>query len=326
MGRKKKTSLFGGKVTWVSILVFVVLVGVYVYRYGWDVLLPETQTEAKVETKADETAKLGTAKQESGTKTNTARKTASSEKSVLSDESLLPASRADLSEQILHRKGYTVSYNKDTRNPNWVAWTLTKAHTAELVERPGTSPFHEDDEVPDPKANRSDYKGSGWSRGHLCPAGDCRWDEDAMYESFLLTNICPQAGKLNTGVWNQIEKSCREWAVKYGEVMIVTGPIYFKKSKAGTIGENKVKVPDAFFKVVLAIKDGKHQGIGFVCRNEDKNADEAGTTKDGRKRSKKELYTHTIDEVEKITGYDFYPGLEDSIETSVEALADYEQW
>lgn len=245
---------------------------------------------------------------------------------VLSDESLLPAPRADLSEQILRRKGYTVSYNKDTRNANWVAWNLTKEHTAELVDRPKTGPFHEDDEVPDPKANRSDYKGSGWSRGHLCPAGDCRWDADAMYESFLLTNVCPQAGKLNTGVWNQIEKSCRVWAVKYGEVLIVTGPIYFKKSKAGFIGINKVKVPDAFFKVVLARKDGKCQGIGFVCRNEDRRAGEAGTTKAGRKRSKKELYIHSIDEVEKITGYDFFPGLDEEVETSVEALADYEQW
>lgn len=245
---------------------------------------------------------------------------------ALSDERLLPAPRADLSEQMLRRKGYTVSYNKDTRNANWVAWNLTKEHTAEVVDRPKTGPFHEDDEVPDPKANRSDYKGSGWSRGHLCPAGDCRWDADAMYESFLLTNVCPQAGKLNTGVWNQIEKSCRSWAIKYGEVLIVTGPIYFKKSKAGFIGANKVKVPDAFFKVVLAHDGGKYQGIGFICRNEDRRAGDAGTTKNGRKRSKKELYIHSIDEVEKITGFDFFPGLDDEVETSVEALADYEQW
>lgn len=314
----KKSSLLGGKVTMLSLLVFVLLVGFYVYQYGWEVIMPPADAQSA---NIESVSEVSTA---SVAKTSSAKKT--SAKSVLSDESLLPASRADLSEQILRRKGYTVSYNKDTRNPNWVAWTLTKEHTAEVVERPKTSPFHEDDDVPDPKANRSDYKGSGWSRGHMCPAGDCRWDADAMYESFLLTNICPQAGKLNTGVWNQIEKSCREWAIKYGEVMIVTGPIYFKKSKVGTIGASKVKVPDAFFKVVLAVKNGKHQGIGFICRNEDKNATDAGTTESGRKRSKKELYVHSIDDVERITGYDFFSGLADDIETSVEALADYEQW
>ncbi len=318
MARKKSTKQ-SRTALFVRLGVILFVLGVCVYNYGWSAVLQmlNPADDAKAE-KVEQVESASEAKKSLSQPTT--------RKSALSSDDLLPARREDLPEQILRRKGYTVSYNKQTRNPNWVAWTLTEEHTAEVVERPKTSPFHEDDEVPDPKANRSDYKGSGWSRGHMCPAGDCRWDKDAMYESFLLTNICPQAGKLNTGVWNQIEKSCRAWAIKYGEVMIVTGPIYYKKSNAGTIGANKVKVPDAFFKVVLAVKDGQYQGIGFICRNEDKNAADAGVANNGRKRSKKELYVHSIDEVERITGYDFFPGLDDKVETSVEALADYEKW
>lgn len=324
--KRKRNGSRGGN-TWkrlAPLLLLALWAGFYVYNHGWGALVeliaPAAETTATT-AEADRPTATTTAAQEA-----TAQETTAAQEATLADTSLLPAPRPDLPEQILKRKAYTVSYNKETRNANWVAWTLTRERTAELVERPKTSPFHEDDEVPDPKANRSDYKKSGWSRGHLCPAGDCRWDEEAMYESFLLTNVCPQAGKLNTGVWNQIEKSCRAWAVKYGEVMIVTGPIYFKKSKQGYIGANRVRIPDAFFKVVLARKDGDYQGIGFVCRNEDKRSDEAGVTSAGRKRSKNELYTHTIDEVERMTGYDFFPGLDDAVETSVEALADYEKW
>ena len=114
----------------------------------------------------------------------------------------------NLSEQILYRKGYVVSYNKDNKIPNWVAWHLTDDHTSGPVLRPNRA-WHEDLDVPSPRAYFNDYSGTGWSRGHMCPAGDNKWDEEAMYESFLMTNCCPQNPNLNSGVWNQIEISCR---------------------------------------------------------------------------------------------------------------------
>ena len=93
-------------------------------------------------------------------------------------------------EQILERMAYTASYNQETRCPNWVAWKLTAEHADGEVKR--NSRFYEDEEVPAPRATPADYKGSGWSRGHMCPAGDNKWDEEAMTQSFLLTNVCPQ--------------------------------------------------------------------------------------------------------------------------------------
>lgn len=242
---------------------------------------------------------------------------------------LLPAPKDGLSEKILKRTAYTVSYNCETRQPNWVAWTITRECVSEenmIVDRPRNAPFHEDDDVPTPRATLDDYRGSGWTRGHLCPAGDCRWRSDVQYESFLLSNICPQARALNAGIWNDIEKDCRRWAIKYGKVYVVSGPIFFKKSDKGTIGRSHVKVPDAFFKAILCLDSKTPMGIGFVCRNEDVKSPEAGTTPSGRKRKKAELYIHSIDEVERITGYDLFASLPDDIETAVESHADIEDW
>ena len=179
-----------------------------------------------------------------------------------------PEDKINRKEQILFRKSYVISYNRETKCPNWVLWELTR----------------EDMEVPSPRAELVDYRGSGYDRGHMCPAGDNKWDEDAMYESFLMTNMCPQNQQLNSGLWNQIEMQCRYWAKKYGKLYIVCGPIYLR-GEYQTIGPNRVMVPEAFFKAVICL-DGETKGIAFVCRN----------TKGDRK---KDYYVNTIRQVER---------------------------
>ena len=145
----------------------------------------------------------------------------------------------ELDEQILTRASYIVSYNKKTKCPNWVAWRLTREHANGDVSRMGNA-FHEDQEVPAPRALNADYKQSGFSRGHMCPAGDNKWDREVMYETFLLSNVCPQNANLNSGLWNQIEISCRRWAEKYDDIYIICGPMYFKSKEMQYIGENNV--------------------------------------------------------------------------------------
>ena len=221
----------------------------------------------------------------------------------------IPAPLKNKKEQILRRKAYTVSYNKDTRCPNWVAWHLTAEHADGSLKR--HSSFREDEDVPRPRATLEDYKRSGWSRGHMCPAGDNKWDEQAMEESFLLTNVCPQDKSLNSGLWNRVEMDCRQWAKKYGEVYVVCGPVLMNR-KHETIGSNNVVVPEAFFKVVLCLK-GEPKAIGFVIRNNE-----------GKK--KRDQFINSVDEVERITGYDFFPALPDDVENVVEAKADIKEW
>ncbi len=221
----------------------------------------------------------------------------------------IPSSQKNIDEIILERKDYTVSYNKDTKCPNWVAWYLTSEHAD--GDCPRDNNYYEDSDVPYPKATNDDYRGSGWSRGHMCPAGDNKWDAEAMRESNLLTNICPQHANLNSGLWNSIEMDCRKWAKKYGDVYIVCGPIFFNKEHE-TIGKNKVVVPEAFFKVILCLQ-GKPKAIGFIVRNNE-----------GKK--KKDQFVNTVDQVERITGIDFFPALPDSIENVVEAYANLKDW
>lgn len=104
----------------------------------------------------------------------------------------LPAPLNGTPEQIIQRDGYTVSYNKETRLPNWVAWHLTADRLTGNANRKGIE-FEEDTDVPSPRATDSDYSRSGYDRGHMCPAGDNKWSKTAMRQSFLFTNICPQA-------------------------------------------------------------------------------------------------------------------------------------
>jgi len=204
----------------------------------------------------------------------------------------------------LDKTAYSVSYNKQAKCPNWVAWHLTREHVNGPYRRMAN--FHDEPGVPTPRATPDDYRACGWSRGHMCPAGDNKWDAEAMYDSFSLVNVCPQDFNLNSGVWNSVEQDCRYWARKYGDIYIVCGPIFLNK-KHETIGRHRVWVPEAFFKVVLCLHPTP-KAFGIIVRNTD------GT-------KKRDLYYNSIDEVERITGYDFFPSLPDSIENAVERTA-----
>lgn len=226
------------------------------------------------------------------------------------DKLVMQTSPKGTPEQILERTGYVASYNKATLLPNWVAWHLTAERTEGSAKRSGVD-FAEDTEVPEPRATDWDYYNSGYDRGHMCPAADNKWSKKAMEESFLFTNMCPQNGNLNRGDWNEMEMACRKWAKKYGDLYIVCGPILYK-GKHKTIGKNKVVVPEAFFKVVLRTGDDP-QAIGFIYKNTSGNRP-------------KDSYVNTVDEVERITGIDFFPSLPDDVEKNVEATADIANW
>ena len=212
--------------------------------------------------------------------------------------------------QVIEHIGYTVSYNKSLRNPNWVAYELT---TAEVKgEEPRNGDFIPDPDVKGTQATDNDYKRSGWDRGHLAPAADMKWSEQAMKESFYLSNISPQNNNLNRGVWKSIEELTRDVANRYGNVLVVTGPVFKTPKGKGTIGKNKVVIPDAFYKVLL-INDNGYKGIGFWCENAA-----------GKKKLK--TYARSIDEIEELTGLDFFHRLPDEIENKAESIYDWNVW
>ena len=212
--------------------------------------------------------------------------------------------------QTIEHAGYTVSYNRKLRNPNWVAYELTAAEVK--GEEPRNGDFIPDPDVKGTQATDNDYKRSGWDRGHLAPAADMKWSEQAMKESFYLSNIAPQNNNLNRGVWKSIEELTREVADRYENVLVVTGPAFRSPKGKGTIGKNKVVIPDAFYKVLL-IDDNGYKGIGFWCENVA-----------GKKKLK--TYARSIDEIEELTGLDFFHRLPDEIEEKVESVYDWNVW
>ena len=168
--------------------------------------------------------------------------------------------------QVIQRTGYTLAYDKKTKTPQWVAWELTKEETKGNHER--TDKFLPDPNVEGAKVVTTDYTGSGYDRGHMAPAGDMKWSKKAMEESFYMSNICPQIHHLNTGDWNELEANTRKWARRYGSVYVTCGPIYNGSRRTQYIGKNRVKVPDAFFKVILIQSPKKTCALGFFFENE----------------------------------------------------------
>lgn len=205
---------------------------------------------------------------------------------------------------LIEHKGHTLVYNKKYNTPKWVAWTLTAERTYGNIPR--STKFYADPLLP--KDNRVDwyeYKESGYDRGHMCPSGDNKWDPDAMNECFYMSNICPQDRTLNDGWWKYLEISCRDWARREGILYIVCGPVY--KSKPKMIGvHHAIGVPDGFFKVVLTLRKGHEKAVGFYYRNDD-----------SEQPMKKAAMT--VDDVEKMTGIDFYPSLDDELEERLES-------
>lgn len=225
-----------------------------------------------------------------------------------------PAEIVGKSEIILMKSQFTVSYNSSTFCPNYVCWHLTADRTRGDLKRP-------DDFTPDfalserMQVNTHDYSSSGYDRGHMCPAGDNKNSSQAMLESFMMTNICPQRHDLNAGDWNELEELCRDWARDYGDLYICCGPIFDSKEPK-TIGKRNhglyISVPDRFFKVILLMGE-RPRAIGFIFPND-------GTRRDLRS------YATSVDKVERVTGINFFHTLPDDLEDKLEAQCSPAAW
>lgn len=225
----------------------------------------------------------------------------------------IPAKMHGTPERILRRYAYTLSFNRETNQPNWVAWCLDSSEAAGgHIER---GDFAADPDIPAPhRVEPSDYTRSGYDRGHMAPAADMKFSPRAMRECFYMSNICPQNHSLNGGPWSRLETACRRWASETGKVYIVCGPI-FGSGKHKTIGkDHKIPVPRAFFKCVYAVgKGGKPRAIGFVMANNASRQTLASTAT-------------SVDSVEALTGMDFFPALPAKTEKAVEATFSLADW
>lgn len=230
----------------------------------------------------------------------------SNESVNISDFDFLPTSTTG---QIIHHQFYSLSYNEKYEQAEWVAYELTQKQLSSIpVKRPY---FKQDPKVTTQSAHYKNFKNSGYNKGHLCPAGDRKFSVDAYNETFLTSNISPQTYEFNSGVWNRLEEKVRYWAQKYQKLYVVTGGVLTPHLK--TIGTEKVAVPQYFYKIILDYSSTETKAIAFLIPH---------------KKSDKGLYQFvtSIDEIEEITGIDFFPEIEDVLENKLERSTNYLNW
>src|SRR5574344_960277 len=226
--------------------------------------------------------------------------------------------------QVRKFSAYTICYRESYEEAEWAAYELDKSELTKASSR--TDDFRPDPLITTGSATLADYRSSGYDRGHLAPAADFSFSPKAMSESFYLSNMTPQAPAFNRGIWKELEEQVRTWAENFGRVYVVCGPVLDSPaSSLSSIGADKVAMPRALYKVILApvYKDAddastpgdaaKIIAVGFVIPN--KGCD--GSVWD---------FAVSVDSAEKRTGLDFYALLDDVSENAVESSFTKSDW
>ena len=220
-----------------------------------------------------------------------------------------PVSSIQANDQYLCKGNYAIHYRYDTKTAEYVVEHIELAHITGPAKR-------KDDFRPDPaipvqhQSQLSDYAGNPYDRGHLAPGADNTQHDQAMSESFYLSNMIPQVPNNNRGIWKQLETAVRSWVSQGRDIYVVSGTIYAQGYQ--TIGANKVGIPTHVWKVIVDRKNVK--AIAFVFPNT------ALPVKDLPK------YATTVAQVEKLTGINFHPQLPPqlaALETTPPNLADW---
>ena len=210
---------------------------------------------------------------------------------------------------LVKHKYYILSYNEEAEQANWVAYDLKKEFLENnQYKRPY---FISDPLVKTNSADWRNYKNSGYDKGHLCPAADMAFGLEAYNDTFYTSNVSPQIHEFNSGIWNYLEQKVRFWAHKYNGVFVVTGGVLNNKKR--TIGTEKVLVPDYFYKIILDYDQNMLKVIAFLIPNKKTNKSFSD-------------YVVTVDQIEKQTGIDFFPILEDSMEENIESKIQTKYW
>lgn len=205
--------------------------------------------------------------------------------------------------------GFTSYFDAELHLPRCVTYELTQQHLEGEAQRDDI--FMADTAVagcPLPDV----YRGTGLHRGHLAPAADMRWNEQAMQQSFFMTNICPQRSALNEGGWGKLEQKCREWVARDHALIIACGPII--EPGLDSIGDTGIPLPQRYFKVILAHCARPKRALAFIYPN--------GPASGGKLRR----YATTIQHVEQLTGIDFFALLDAQEQQQFETTSNLQFW
>ena len=210
---------------------------------------------------------------------------------------------------IINHNYFSLSYNETYEQAEWVFYRLDRSHlTKDRRKRPY---FINDPKVITKSADWRNYNGSGLDRGHLCPAGDRRFSEQAYNETFYTSNITPQDKYFNAGIWNRLEQQTRYWAKKYGSIYVITGGIL--ENNLPTIGNEDVAVPRYFYKVIVRETKREVSLVAFLIKHKES------------RRSLKE-FVITVDNLEELTGLDFFKEMSDEQQKELESTIQLGDW
>ncbi|MCU0341483.1 MAG: DNA/RNA non-specific endonuclease [Spirosomaceae bacterium] len=214
-------------------------------------------------------------------------------------------------DQIIRHRRITLRYREQYEQADWVAYKLTGDEARAYLSRDGNK-FVPDPLVKTGSAVTSDYTRSGYDRGHLAPAGDFNISPNDKQDTFYMSNISPQVPDFNRGIWNDLELKFRDWAQRDEELYVVTGPVL--KSGLPTIGRNnEIAVPEMYYKIALCLTDKQPRMIGFLMRNEFSN-------------ESLKSFVVSVDEIERLTGIDFFNRLPDAVERKLESSTTTKGW
>ncbi len=207
----------------------------------------------------------------------------------------------------IKKPNYLIYYDQDIMQARFALHKLESADTRGSANRHGLR-FNENEPTMLPVASYSDYSGSGFDRGHLVPAADFQCCQEQLEETFAMSNVAPFDSLLNRYAWAELEKKTRQWARRYGELYVITGPVF--EHRMQYFGKyTDISVPTHFYKLLVRYSTNSsipESTIAFLLPNEP------------TPHFVMERQMVSIDDLEAKTGLDFFKSLPDELEDKLE--------
>ena len=227
--------------------------------------------------------------------------------------------------EIIEHAGMVLGFDCDYKMASWVFHVLTPDVSFGSVSR--SNDFRTDDKVSCGSAQESDYflrkekpdgtfeyDGFGFDRGHLAPSADFRWSASALSESYYYSNMTPQRPEFNRESWASLEGLLRKIVDQEKKPFyVITGPVLHKDLPEIERSINKLKIPEMHYKIIVDASAENPRGMAFLMPNK-------------KCEQRLSAYVITIDSLERLTGIDFFPAMNDALETSIEQTADFNAW
>jgi DNA/RNA endonuclease G (NUC1) len=217
---------------------------------------------------------------------------------------------------LIPRDQYTLGYNSVTREPNWVSWNLTTVDTGSSGR---SSNFFQDTTLPAGfyQVLTTDYSGSGFDRGHMCPSGDRTTTAADNEVTFFMSNMIPQSPDNNQGVWANFESECRTLAAAGNEILITSGPSGF----SGTTIASGVAVAGFTWKIAVVVPNGSGSALSRITTTTRVIAIKIPNIA-GVRSSPWQNYITTAAQIQADTGYTFFSELSSTVATALRAKVD----